>query len=349
MNGQIKDNFLDKKTKSSLANHPPLSYRRQVGRVVQSGYKAVRTGGVKAGKRLQYWALPHADNDYRPYTLRHKTLVAYSAALIAVKIAVLSLLLITYPSPAEFSTITVNRIIELTNKERQKRGLSILKHNSTLDLAAQKKAEDMFKYDYFAHTSPAGVKPWYWFKQVNYNYTYAGENLAMNFVQAEDVVQAWMNSPSHRDNILSKNYNDIGIAVKVGVLEGHKTALVVQLFGKSYTNVAGETFAATSPPIEGEQLAGPINLTEQAVKKEVKLESKKSSGWVAKLIYYSEKFFLVFLGFIILNLILTIIIRIEIQHKPIIMHCLAVILLALIMIFFRPHFIEQIGQVINII
>jgi len=55
------------------------------------------------------------------------------------------------------------------------------------------------------------------------------------------------------------------------------------------------------------------------------------------------------LVFVVLNLLLTIIIRVEIQHKPVIMHCMLVILLALTMIFMKLHFIEQLGSVINVI
>ncbi len=300
-------------------------------------------------KKLHHYSIPHEGNDFRPHFIRHKTLVVYSFLLIAVKAAILGLLFFTYPTPAEFSTITVNRIIELTNKARQEQGLPALKHNRILDWAAKKKAEDMLRGNYFSHTSPEGIKPWHWFKQAGYNYTFAGENLAMNFIEAEDAVAAWLNSPSHRDNILSKNYEDTGVAVAVGVLGGQETTLVVQLFGKTYANVAGEAFAPTSPPIESEKVAGPVNVIEKAAQQEVKLEKKKQSSFVAKFIYYSEKFFFVLLAFVILNLILTIIVRIEVQHKPIIMHCFIVILLALIMIFMKLHFIENIRQVINII
>src|SRR4030042_5528316 len=150
--------------------------------------------------QIHSWLIPHIGNDFKPYAVRHRSLAAYSALLIGVKIFVLFFLFLTYPNPAEFSTITVNRIIELTNEARQDEGLSLLKHNTTLDLAAQKKAEHMLENHYFAHTAPDGTKPWHWFKEVDYNYTFAGENLAMNFVEAEDAVQAWLDSPSPRGN-----------------------------------------------------------------------------------------------------------------------------------------------------
>ena len=102
-------------------------------------------------KKIHHWIIPHKGNNYRPYSLRHGALTVYSAFLIGVKVFVLALIFFTYPSPAEFSTITVNRIIELTNQERQALGLSSLRHNKILDLAAQKKARDMLEHNYFAH------------------------------------------------------------------------------------------------------------------------------------------------------------------------------------------------------
>jgi len=303
----------------------------------------------KAISKIHSWTIPHEGNEYKPYAVRHKSLATYSALLIGIKVFVLLLLFFSYPNPAEFSTITVNRIIELTNQERVAQGLESLRHSSILDLAAQKKATHMLEYNYFAHTAPDGTKPWHWFKEVKYNYTFAGENLAMNFVQAEDAVQAWMDSPTHRDNIISEDYSDIGVAVMIGELEGQETTLVVQLFGKTYANVAGESFIPTSAPIEGENVAGPINVTPEAAQQQVKLEEKKSSSWVSKVIYYAEKFFFILLGFVILNLILTIIIRVEIQHRPIIMHCLWVILLSLTMLLLKMHFLENIGHVVKII
>ncbi len=301
--------------------------------------------GVKVGKFL----LPHEGNNYKPHTIRHKSLVFYSVLLILVKVILVSSLFLSFPDSAEFSTITINRIVELTNKQRQEQGLSVLQHSKILDTSALKKAQDMIKYNYFAHTSPNNIKPWKWFKDVGYNYTFAGENLAMNFIEAEDAISAWMDSPTHRDNILSKNYNEIGIAAVIGKIDGVETTIVVQHFGKTYTTVAGESFNPTSAPIETEQIAGPLNIIDQAAKQEVKLESKKQSGWIGKLVNYSEIFFLVILGFVILNLILSIIVRVEIQHKPIILHCLWVILLALTIIIFKLHFVEGLGRVVSVI
>lgn len=118
-----------------------------------------------------------------------------------------------------------------TNTNRVADALSPLKPNALLELAAQEKANDMAANGYFAHTSPSGLTPWYWFQKVGYNFTYAGENLAVNFTDSEDVINAWMNSPSHRENILNGNFTEIGIATAQGTYNGKSAVFAVQLFG----------------------------------------------------------------------------------------------------------------------
>ncbi len=92
-------------------------------------------------------------------------------------------------------------MLELTNEERIDNGLSALELNPKLELAAQQKAQDILSKDYFAHQSPDGFTPWYWFEKVGYDYQYAGENLAIGFLDSEEVSQAWLESPSHRANL----------------------------------------------------------------------------------------------------------------------------------------------------
>ncbi len=313
----------------------------------------------KAIQKIHYWTIPHEANEYRPQAVRHKTLAVYSALLISVKVLIICLASFAFPSAAEFSTITVNRIIELTNEERVAEGLAPLKHNSVLDMSAKLKAEDMLTNDYFAHNSPDGINPWHWFREADYNYTYAGENLAMNFIEAEDAMQAWMNSPTHKENIMSPDYEDIGIAVVVGTIDGYKTTLVVQHFGKTYTAISGETFSSSRPEVAGEEIQEVEKGTEQqqtqpqtsvpaeeeTARQQVELK-ESSNEWLVKVIKYAETFLVVLLVFVILNLILTMIVRVEVQHKPIIIHALLVILLALILIIWKWSFIENIGQII---
>src|SRR3989338_5878655 len=84
---------------------------------------------------------------------------------------------------------------------------------------------------YFAHTSPDGLTPWHWLDVVGNNYSMAGEHLAVNFFESDDVDQAWMNSPTHRANIVKEGYKEIGIGIASGVYQGRNTTFVAQFFG----------------------------------------------------------------------------------------------------------------------
>lgn len=130
------------------------------------------------------------------------------------------------------SDITADTVINLVNKARTAANVAILKNNDLLQKAAEEKAQDMIDNNYFAHISPQGKSPWDWINQSGYDYRYAGENLAINFTNAKDEQQAWMDSESHRKNILNSDYEDTGVAVKQGVIDGHETIVVVQMFGK---------------------------------------------------------------------------------------------------------------------
>jgi uncharacterized protein YkwD len=121
-------------------------------------------------------------------------------------------------------------VISFTNKERTNNGLITLVENKTLTEAAQLKANDMVQNGYFAHYSPTNVSPWHWFTQAGYTYQKAGENLAVNFTESKDVFDAWMNSPTHRANIVKDGYTEIGIASAEGMYKGKKATFVVQLF-----------------------------------------------------------------------------------------------------------------------
>ena len=130
------------------------------------------------------------------------------------------------------SDITADTVINLVNNARAAINVAVLKKNDLLQKAAEEKAQDMIENNYFAHISPQGKSPWDWINKNNYNYKYAGENLAIGFANAKEQQQAWMDSPTHKKNILNENYDETGIAVKQGVIDGHEAIVVVQMFGK---------------------------------------------------------------------------------------------------------------------
>ncbi len=122
-------------------------------------------------------------------------------------------------------------LVDLTNVDRSADELSALTVNPVLTAAAQAKADDMASKGYFAHVSPDGVDSWYWFRQQKYTFLYAGENLAVDFSDSVDVERAWMNSLTHRANILNDRFTEIGIATAQGTFQGRPTTFVVQMFG----------------------------------------------------------------------------------------------------------------------
>lgn len=130
------------------------------------------------------------------------------------------------------SPITAENLVTRTNIERERARLYPLTVNRDLIRAAEKKTRDMIAYGYFSHTTPGG-KPFYlWIQEEKYQYKSAGENLAISFISEEDVMNAWMKSVTHRENLLDKNYSEIGIAVLAGEFEGKETIVIAQLFGE---------------------------------------------------------------------------------------------------------------------
>lgn len=123
-------------------------------------------------------------------------------------------------------------LIDLANGDRAEAAVGKLQTNEKLVAAAQAKADDMAVKDYFAHETPEGYDSWHWFEGVGYDYSYAGENLAVDFSESADVEKAWMASPSHRANILNEHYTEIGIAVAHGTYKGRPAIFAVQMFGR---------------------------------------------------------------------------------------------------------------------
>lgn len=180
---------------------------------------------------LWNWFLPHKDTHKKAHLISWEGLVIYVLLFILLQV---SFSIISYTKPGILG-ITANidqkRLIELTNTERLKKNLPKVVENEVLNIAAQLKAENMFAENYWAHFAPSGKTPWDFILGSGYKFTFAGENLAKNFYSSEEVVAAWMASKTHRDNLLNENYEDIGIAVVEGVLNGQKTVLIVQEFG----------------------------------------------------------------------------------------------------------------------
>jgi Cysteine-rich secretory protein family len=215
-------------------------------------------------KTLKKYFIPHEANDHKPHLLRAPAVAFVCLLAIIIESAFLfgSFLI---PRTALFGEIVVNALVTGTNQARVTDGLAPLRENALLDVAAQEKASDMVNNDYFAHTSPTGVTPWYWFANVGYRFTAAGENLAVNFTDSQDVTNAWLNSPEHRANILDAGYTDIGMATAQGEFQGHPATYVVELFGTPAAPIALAPVAQAAVPPAPSPKPAPVATTPQIV------------------------------------------------------------------------------------
>lgn len=185
----------------------------------------------KAWAAFRKYFIPHTANGHKPHILRVRTIVFVMVIALVVESAFLYGSATLAPRSRLFGIIFTNTLVDETNQNRTTNGLQPLTVDPLLQAAAQDKANDMAANNYFAHTSPAGLTPWYWFAKVGYSFDFAGENLAVNFSDSEDVTNAWMNSPEHRANILNADFTQIGMATAQGTYNGRSAVYVVELFG----------------------------------------------------------------------------------------------------------------------
>jgi hypothetical protein len=129
--------------------------------------------------------------------------------------------------------ITPDTVLAEMNRYRAEHSLPPLQLEERLTAAADDRIRDMEELGYWSHESPDGRSPFLWLRVHSYPYQFAGENLASGFETAEVLTSSWMESPGHRDNILSANYTDCGIAVIDGSTTGRAIGKsIVVLFGK---------------------------------------------------------------------------------------------------------------------
>ena len=197
---------------------------------------------------LQKHFIPKESNNHRPHILRKESIRQILILVIVCEmIAFAGAGLLRFDGTFGTASVIPLVLSDLTNKERQEQNLGALTVNETLNKAAQLKAEDMATKEYFAHTSPEGKTPWYWLKQVGYEYQYAGENLAVDFSDSQDVARAWMNSPTHKANITKQNYTEVGTGVAEGKFEGKKTVYVAQVYANPLVTSANPI--VVTPPV----------------------------------------------------------------------------------------------------
>lgn len=199
-------------------------------------------------KTFKKYLVPHEENEYKPHFIREKSVFALLGVVLL--LFFVSFFLKSFVLTSDnFASIISSVLVDLTNGDREANQVQPLVVSPVLALAAQKKADDMAIKGYFSHTSPEGLNPWHWFAVAGYNFSYAGENLAIDFSDSKDVEKAWMDSLKHRDNILNGNFTEIGIATTKGFYQGRETIFVVQMFGKpAFSPVPPAPSAVEVPP-----------------------------------------------------------------------------------------------------
>jgi len=186
--------------------------------------------------RIANFFIASEANNYKPPVLSYKALTIYGILML-----LLRLLLDTMP--ASGAAVESGTLMQLINQERSSRNLTVLIAHSSLVKASAEKSQDMIDRDYFAHVDPDGNYVWYRIANAGYGaYKTLGENLAVDFTTSEGMIQAWLDSPTHRANLLQTDFRDQGLTALYGDYQGRFTNLTASLFG---AKVAGQT---TPPP-----------------------------------------------------------------------------------------------------
>ena len=209
-------------------------------------------------KFFRHYLLPQSSNNHRAKIIQNFSIfvlvlgiLSLTSFSIFVKRTTPSVLGISY-------SISDVEMLSQVNNVRAQNNLPPLTISSNLSNAASLKASHMFMNNYWAHFAPDGTTPWSFIRSSGYDYLDAGENLAKGFTNSSDVVNAWMNSETHRANILSSKYKDIGFAIVPGTLVGEETVLIVQMFGSRGSAVLSEqqnSLAVLEVPAESINIA----------------------------------------------------------------------------------------------
>lgn len=190
----------------------------------------------------------------------------------------------------ERSWLTTDGVIAETNQERSAEGLKALKESAELRRAAELKVDDMFARQYFEHNSPSGEGPSDLAKQVGYAFVIVGENLALgNFENDASLVDGWMASPGHRENIMRGVYTEIGVAVKRGLFEGKMTWLAVQEFGTPASACPGPSQELSNKIDQGKaELKRQETILQQKKEEIDEYEPKRGPQYEAKVREYNN-------------------------------------------------------------
>ena len=148
-----------------------------------------------------------------------------------------------------FALPSNNEIIAEINNKREKIGIPTLISSNKLDEAALVKAKEIAAKGSLVHSVSTKNIPWKTIVDEGYIYKTAGENLAVGFTSGHDVVGNWMNSPTHKANILNKSYSEIGTASFEGEYNGEMKSYTVTYFATPKDNIQKKEIVSTVPAV----------------------------------------------------------------------------------------------------
>lgn len=157
--------------------------------------------------------------------------LVFSKSFLLLSIFSLSLVALPWHGAHE-PGLNQQSVIDLINQNRATETLHPLRRSLKLEQAARAKARDILENEYFAHTSPTGTKAWDFIRDTGMNFSFAGENLAINYTNGYELINDLMQSPSHRDNLLSPLFSEIGVASVRGEYHGQQAVVTVQIFAR---------------------------------------------------------------------------------------------------------------------
>ncbi len=306
---------------------------------------------------LRDFFVPCKENGFKPRVLETQFFFILLGLLVGLKILTLVSFWDNFGANI-FNQVSQGDLYTLTNEARSSNGVGKLQVSSKLEAVAQLKLADMFQGNYFAHVSPSGVDPWFWFGKANYDYKLAGENLAMSFMSSDEVLKAWLNSESHRKNLLLNEFQEIGIAVGSGMINGQQTVAVVQVFGTpravpvlavKNTKPVGKSLVTTPKPTPRPTLkltpkpsltpkpivkATPVSLNKVIVAvPQVKSAESERYFWPEYLSYFAndsfKKLMILFTAIAMLILFLKVFVVFSVQFPRLILKAIVLIVISL--------------------
>lgn len=176
--------------------------------------------------------IPSEKNNYHPHLLRRSALLIYIVAILLCNFFLTKLSIVSVSA-----AINPVDLIEIHNTQREIYGIPKLELNQDLSYSATLKAQAMLSSDCWSHYCPNGQSPWDFFAEAGYEYQYAGENLAEGFKNSDSVMNAWLNSPTHKENLLNKNFTEVGFGIVNGTFQGKENNIIIVVhFGSRFRN-----------------------------------------------------------------------------------------------------------------